>query len=254
MAELLMHPYFLPIMVGAIIPIVIWFFIISFLSDFKTPSFGAFIAFVACALTVPLVIPVQRIVADSLLFSGPMLTIALVLVEEVAKMGAIIFVAFSSNWLKDPVDYPILLITGSLGFAAFENVLFLINPHFAGDTQSLLALGQIRILGATVVHALSGGISGLLLGTFFESNIFVRIMAGIYGLGLATGLHTFFNVFVNRKDGGYIIGTITVVWIVGLIIATGIKRLAFFSKPEEEFFYSENYYTQYPPQQPLSYY
>jgi len=72
-----------------------------------------------------------------------------------------------TKYIHKPIDWPIFLITVALGFAAFENVLFLIKPLSLDQATVGLMTGQLRFLGSTLLHTVSSGMIGIALGLSF---------------------------------------------------------------------------------------
>jgi RsiW-degrading membrane proteinase PrsW (M82 family) len=115
------------------------------------------------------------------------------------------------------VDYIIYLITIALGFAAFENALFIFTPLSAGDPLSAALTGKFRFLGATLLHVLASGTIGICLAlAYYRSNL-VRIIAGTFGLFLAILLHAIFNFSIMNASGETMLAVFLFVWI-GIIM------------------------------------
>ncbi len=113
-------------------------------------------------------------------------------VEEAAKYGAARWGAFGSPEFDEPVDAMIYMITAGLGFAAMENLLYLISPDI--DTLSLVVGSSLmRFLTATFLHALASGLWGyfIALQIFYQKKGFAWL-----GLVVATGLHAVYNLAV----------------------------------------------------------
>src|SRR3989344_4852454 len=94
-------------------------------------------------------------------------------IEEFLKYGAAFVVAFhairinKNKYIDEPVDPLIYMITAALGFAALENTLFLINPLLGGDALSGILTGNLRFIGASLLHVLASGVVGLAPGLGF---------------------------------------------------------------------------------------
>lgn len=113
--------------------------------------------------------------------------LAVALIEELVKYVIARYGVFSNSQFDEPVDAMLYMITGALGFAAMENILFL--NDFAGDP---FVLSSLRFLGANLFHALASAIVG-----YYAAISFLRIRARFYtflkGLVMATILHSIFN-------------------------------------------------------------
>ena len=95
--------------------------------------------------------------------------IAVALVEELSK-----FLMVQERVLKDPnfdepVDAMLYMIIVALGFAALENLFYLMPVLFPASMEGSISLGQaaiitiFRFLGATFLHALCSGALGFFL-------------------------------------------------------------------------------------------
>lgn len=78
--------------------------------------------------------------------------LAIALVEELAKRVAIHLCARRDRDLNEPFDWIVYSVSVSLGFATFENVLFVIEGG--------VAVGLVRALTAVPAHALNGTLMG----------------------------------------------------------------------------------------------
>ena len=118
--------------------------------------------------------------------------------------------------LDEPVDAMIYMMTAAMGFAAFENMLFVLpilfpavkdigvldtifsNPVSWENLTSGIEVTTNRFLGANLLHALSSGIVGFFLArTFFSPRRHHFIALGII---MATLLHTTFNYLILTRE------------------------------------------------------
>lgn len=125
----------------------------------------------------------------------------------------------------EPVDAMIYLITVALGFAAFENFFFLISAFGEGVFQGLV-IGNLRFLGATLLHAISSGVVGYALALAFYKPEKRRAYT-IYGLIIATVLHAVFNIAVisegDAENG--LGGALLVLILTGIILILAFDRV-----------------------------
>jgi len=130
---------------------------------------------------------------------------AFALIEEISKFGAAYFAIHKNTAFDEPVDAMIYMIAASLGFATIENIGFLYqwaNQYsaaaqglaFLGSLYGIFELSLIRFMGATLLHATTGGI----IGYFWAQSIRrFKSRTLIYtGLLFATILHTAFNYLI----------------------------------------------------------
>ena len=148
-------------------------------------------------------------------------------IEEVAKYSAARKVALRQSAFDEPVDALIYLITAALGFAALENVFFLLKVF---GTQGMVVgfiTGNLRFLGATLLHIVTSAIVGASIAfSFFHKERLVRNVLG--GLLLATILHTLFNYFIIKSGGVNLFKILIPLWlgvIVLILIFEKIKSL-----------------------------
>lgn len=166
-------------------------------------------------------------------FYGMLITIPVALIEigilaELSKLGfylppiliSILFwflgIAFIEEFVKyllvkktilndpefdEPVDAMLYMIIVALGFAALENIFYLLPD--SEETLPLLSkiflrtfiISSVRFLGATFLHALTSGILGYFLAqSIFRPKRTTKLLAT--GLISATLLHGLFNLSI----------------------------------------------------------
>ena len=182
------------------------------------------ITFILGMIAVILVVPIQKIFQNNLSDQNMLIAIWAG-IEEIAKYLIVALVALHSMYVEEPIDYVMYCIIGGLGFAAMENILFLIKPFTANDTTVSLLTGNLRFLGSTLLHALSTGIVGIVLGLSMTKRTVVRFIYLIIGLFIATTLHTIFNFFIMNNDGGNLLQVFGFLWVVAVFIIIIIEKL-----------------------------
>jgi RsiW-degrading membrane proteinase PrsW (M82 family) len=173
---------------------------------------------------VLLVIPIQKIINEYyghekyayVLWSA---------VEEIAKYIGVLLIALKSAELDEPVDYPVYFIAVAIGFAALENILFVIEPFRTGDTLTSLMTGNLRFLGATLLHTNASALVGIALGLTHNSNWFSKKVMLLIGLCTAIGLHALFNFFIIESNGGSILQTFGFLWVITIIVMLLFEKL-----------------------------
>ena len=213
---------------GGILPALAWLWFWR-REDSKHPEPRKLIAlaFLAGMVTVALVIPVEKFVAPYLATTTAIF-MAWSVIEEVFKYLA---ARVTVLWRRDddePIDPVIYMVTVALGFAAAENTLFLLSP-LSGDTvlQTVMT-GNLRFVGATLLHVLSSAVIGLMLGLAFYKSARVRRLSAFAGVILASLLHAAFNFFILNTAETDLLRTFVFVWIgvVALIAALEyVKRV-----------------------------
>ncbi len=145
------------------------------------------------------------------------------LTEEVLKYLAARFAALKRKSFDEPVDALIYLITAALGFAALENVLFLLKA-FDLSVMSGLATTNLRFFGATLLHTATSGIVGASIAfSFFHKENMKRNIMG--GLAIATILHFIFNYSIILNNGESMLKIFIPLWIVIILILFIFKKV-----------------------------
>lgn len=204
---------------GGIIPSLLWlWFWLKEDEEHPEPKGLIAVVFVMGMIAVIFVLPIQKFIQNSV-SSYEVELILWASAEEILKYLAVLIILHKTNNANEPIDWPIYLITAALGFAALENMLFLfkIFPSSIGTTLSL-STGNLRFLGANLLHAISSGIVGISIGISFymqkwEKNSFLFI-----GFLAAIALHSAFNFFIIRNDGNDFLKVLAFLWVVTIII------------------------------------
>lgn len=208
-----------------VIPSFIWLFF-WLREDSKHPEPRGLLAmvFVLGMISVIFVIPlqefIQKIVSDTksqiIIWAG---------LEELIKYLAVLIVVAKTGQVDEPVDWPIYLITGAVGFAALENIFFLIEPFSLGENTVGLLTGQLRFLGSTLLHTVSSGALGIFLGLAFFGSRFKKKIYLIIGILLATALHSLFNFFIMEDDGDGFLSVFAFLWVTAVLVMLLFEKL-----------------------------
>jgi RsiW-degrading membrane proteinase PrsW (M82 family) len=146
--------------------------------------------------------------------------------EEIIKFGAAYFSAFRNRNFDEPIDAMIYCITAAIGFAAVENTLFLLSSILSdGDSFYFLLTGNLRFMGATVVHIVSSAIVGGLIAMAFCSPKITKTLAAIIGLFTATILHALFNFLIITSSATEMIWIFVGLWLVAIFILYFFERV-----------------------------
>ena len=217
----------LSIVVG-IVPSIIWLFF--WLREDKLhpePKRYIFLTFILGMIAVPLVIPFEH-AATTLLLDSTMIIIAWATIEEVAKFVAAYIGGVHRKIMDEPIDALIYLITPALGFAALENLFFVLNPFGEGEVLIGLATGNMRFIGATLLHTVSSAAIGAAIALSFHKTERMQIFYVVIGLAVAITLHALFNSFIITASPMGLLAMLGVVWVavIGLILFfEKVKRL-----------------------------
>jgi protease PrsW len=148
-------------------------------------------------------------------------------IEELIKFLGFGILLLGSSVIDEPIDYPMYMIAVALGFAAVENVLYLLKPLAEQGTIVSLFTGNLRFLGSTLLHAIASGIIGSSLGLSF----FIRKYRTLYlivGITFAILLHSVFNfLIIKGGDENFlsVFGFLWVVAIINILIFEKLKRM-----------------------------
>lgn len=220
---------------GGIIPTFLWlWFWLTEENDHAEPTGLLILTFIGGAIGVLLLLPLKPVVI-ALALEPRNLTILYAFLEECIKYFLVSIIAFHRTVITRATDYTIFLVTGALGFSALENTLYLIEPiHNKLDLGSILITGNMRFLGATVLHSVSVALVGVLMGLGFTSGRLMQTIYAIIGIMIGTGLHTVFNYFIMQDTRQSMIIAIAGVWIVAVIVVLLFDRLRAFTENVQE--------------------
>ena len=188
---------------GGLLPSLIWlYFLLK--EDARCPEPRAMIAlaFVVGMAAVPLALPLELFAKQHFggVLSLPVLT-SWALVEETLKYAMAAAFILWRRAVDEPQDYVIYLITVALGFAAAENMLFVLAPLSAGDFSLGFFTSDVRFLGSTLLHVVASSAIGFALAFSAQWRPALRTLAAATGLILAIALHTAFNGFIIGTGG-----------------------------------------------------
>ncbi|OHA09872.1 MAG: hypothetical protein A3A44_02845 [Candidatus Sungbacteria bacterium RIFCSPLOWO2_01_FULL_60_25] len=145
-------------------------------------------------------------------------------VEEYFKYLAVKIVALNRPSFDEPVDAMIYMVAAGLGFAAIENVLFLV-PVFQENFSGGIGLTASRFLGANLLHGLSSAIVGYAIARHaFSPHRRHAIAAGV---AVATVLHALFNRLIIEKSEA---SNDPLLLVVFLLVLAGVAVLAEFER------------------------
>lgn len=215
-------------LLGGILPALLWLWF-WLRQDRLNPEPRRYIifTFMAGMVAVVMVLPVQSYIYKTLGFGLSTITLW-AFAEEFFKFGAAYLLALRYRVNNEPIDAVMYLITAALGFAALENTFFLLNPDSTHPITEILITGNLRFLGATLLHILSSATIGVVMAYAFFKNRFSRRAVIWIGLILATTLHTLFNFFIMKDKGAYTFLVFIGVWcatIILILLLEKVKRI-----------------------------
>jgi len=213
---------------GGVLPALAWlWFWLREDSKHPEPRRLIALAFIAGMISVAVAVPLEKAV-QPLFTSTTLLFTAWSVIEELLKF---LFAYATVLRLADddePIDPVIYMVTTALGFAAAENTLFLLSPIAGTTAMQILITGNLRFVGATLLHVISSAAIGVCLGVTFYKKKSVRTSAALIGVILASVLHASFNFFILQAPEETLLRTFSFVWvgvIVLLAVLEYVKRI-----------------------------
>ncbi len=225
--------------IGGFLPALIWLWFWLKEDEDPEPRHLILLAFVAGMLSIPVALFFEKLLLQeflplvrhpggslSTLASAGTLLLGSAFIEECAKLLAVAIFIFWRVEYDEPADAMIYMITAALGFAAFENALYLQKP-FAYEIFQGLTVINLRFIGATLLHALSSGFLGYFIAKAFLQGKIRKEIAILIGLILATLLHALFNLSILVT--GFVGGS-SIEPALAILIAAGVLILFSFER------------------------
>jgi len=184
----------------------------------------------AFASGMAIVLPVVglELYVQNFLVAEGLLYIAWSSIEEVAKYAVARITVLWRKEDDEPIDPVIYMVTTALGFAGVENALFLMSPISGSTVLETIQNGDMRFVGATLVHVLASSIIGIALGVSMDKPKWVHGLYVFFGVILAASLHSAFNLSILNASPARMMEVFLVIWmlvIVLLAILEWVKRL-----------------------------
>jgi RsiW-degrading membrane proteinase PrsW (M82 family) len=187
------------------------------------------LSFLGGMLAVLITLPLQKIAFDLFASSQTASFFVFATLEETIKFLLVYLIALRYKKIVDePVDDIIYLIVAALGFVTFENTLFLIEPIKIGNLLDMLITGNLRFMGASLVHIISSATVGVFLGFAFYGSRTKKTVYALIGLLCAIVLHSSFNLLIINEPENYLFYIFGGVWtgvVVLLLIFEKVKKI-----------------------------
>jgi protease PrsW len=213
---------------GGLLPAFIWlYFFLKEDASHPEPRTLIALTFVAGMIAVPLVLPLEIYAKEHLKGNLSVIT-AWALIEETFKYAMAATLILWRKAVDEVSDYVIYMITIALGFAAAENMLFLISPLSDGNFTTSLMTGNMRFLGSTLLHVVASATLGFALAFSFKYRPSVRVWMAALGLILSVALHTAFNMLIINQGASTALLAFFLVWIVAVIFFAAFEVLKYF--------------------------
>ncbi|KKP32587.1 MAG: hypothetical protein A2561_00820 [Candidatus Staskawiczbacteria bacterium RIFOXYD1_FULL_32_13] len=141
--------------------------------------------------------------------------------EELFKYLVIKFKVLSNSACDEPIDIMIYMIISALGFAAVENIFYIvssaINLPINDAVFASVVISLSRFLGATFLHTLCSALVGyfVILSIIKTKN---NLRYTILGILTATLLHGLFNLSIMKIELNWLIILIPIIILISLAI------------------------------------
>lgn len=225
MANALTSPNFLFAFFTGLIPSLIWLYFWLRRDRIKPEPFGILLlCFLLGAAMVFIAGFLQKETKD--LFTNTNVRVFVWAgIEEALKFIIFYLVAYRNKYNNELIDAAMYLITIALGFAALENVLYILKPGTTLSVTAGLLTGSLRFFGSTLLHAIASGFLGIIVALAPQriTHLFMAI-----GLAGATFLHGTFNIYILKNNTAsflQIYGYLWVAAIISLIILEKLRRI-----------------------------
>lgn len=225
------YPFLVAFILG-IIPAMIWLWFWLKEDYHPEPAKMLTLAFMGGIATVILVLPLQKLVYDYLLDYKILSFTLWAGIEEVLKFVVAYFIVLKRKVVDEPVDDIIYLIVAALGFVTFENTLFLNELIKGGDFVGTLINGNMRFIGASLIHIISSATIGVMLALSFYKPKHYKVLYTIIGILISILLHTSFNLFIISEVPGNIFFIFGMVWIGIVILLLLFEKIKHLKKEE----------------------
>jgi protease PrsW len=221
MASLISPTILIALAIG-IFPSIFWLFI-WLRTDRKNPEpMGLLtVCFILGAICVPFATILQQ--ATKPMFPDAQARIVVWAgIEELLKLLVFYFVAYKNEYNDEAIDPAIYLIAVALGFAALENIFYVLKPGLTFNLTAGLLTGGLRFFGSTLLHTIASCFIGITIGLSARA---WRGTSMIFGLAGAIFLHATFNFFILKNDTASALQTYGYLWVAAIISHLILEKL-----------------------------
>ena len=213
-------------LIGGILPALFWLYF--WLKEDKLkpePRSLIMLSFLGGMAAVLAAFFAEKIAKDIVVSNLILIAIYAPIIEELFKFLAAYFSVLKRKEDDEPIDPIIYLISSALGFAALENALFLMSPLAENNIITSITTGNLRFIGATLLHVVASSIIGIFIGfSFYKRKIFKFFMI-IIGLAAAITLHSFFNFFIIRGTDESILAVFAGLWVAVIFLILILEKV-----------------------------
>ncbi len=214
-----------------LVPVLIWLLFWLF-EDWKKPEprWLLLLAFAAGMLAVFVSLPLEAL-AENFIPAGFFLVLVWAAIEELSILLLAWLTVLQRSAVDEPIDVPVYLITVALGFASVENAFFLFSPLVNGRFLDGLITGDLRFIGATLMHVLAASVIGGAFAFVFYRERDDKIVLGTAGVILAILLHATFNSLIISTGAGSVLTVFLAVWVGIAFILLALERVKNIQRP-----------------------
>ncbi len=182
-------------------------------------------SFIAGMIAVVIALPFEHFISVHFEETAIIAFLLFAVVEELLKYWAASWSALKTKHDDEPIDCVIYLITSALGFAALENIFFLIQPFLSNDDLRGIITGNLRFVGANLLHVISSAIIGVFIAFAFYKNKWQKRLFLLCGIALAIILHALFNFSIINDSGHSLIIIFGLVWLSIIILILVFEKI-----------------------------
>ncbi len=222
-------------LVGGVLPALVWlWFWMHEGHEHNEPRHVISLTFLFGMCAVFAVFPFQKavfLVFPSLEASDwPVILIWAFFEEAVKFLAAYIYAFHIKEVYDEPIDAFVYMMTAALGFSALENTLFLLTPLLQGDTIGSIMTGNLRFMGASLLHVVSSGALSIFIAFTFYKSRFKKFIWIFIGLITAALLHSLFNFFIIRSEQESLFIIFSFVWLTTILLIVALERIKLIKK------------------------
>lgn len=219
--QIISSPTLFAIILG-LVPSIIWLLFWLHLTKGQREPFGLIlICFILGGVSVLLATFLQRY-ARGLVDDPSTRLVVWAGIEEVLKFGVFYFIAYKSEYNDNALDPAIYLIAVALGFAALENIFYVLKPAQSFNVTASLLTGGLRFFGSTLLHTIASCFIGIVIALTPRAWRGISILVGIAG---AIFLHSTFNFFILKNDTASFLQIYGYLWISAIISHVILEKL-----------------------------
>lgn len=219
-------------LLGGVLPALLWmWFWMHEDYEHNEPKWIIALTFLVGMCTVFLVYPFQKMFPNIAVEPGDFTTLWVITswagLEELFKFGAAYFCALKVKGVfNEPIDAFIYLMTAALGFTAMENTFYLLAPLLQGDTVGSIMTGNLRFMGASLLHVVASGTLAIFISyAFYKKSKIIKWFYWLFGIIAATIIHTAFNYFIIVTADGNTYLIFSFVWITTVLLILALEHV-----------------------------